>query len=66
VVTGTSAPSTEETEFRGAPEVGSLFVYNVTKDTTADHVRHFLERKKIPTVSVRVLSTVPARYYKVL
>jgi hypothetical protein len=53
VITGTSS---ESDGFRGAPEVRSLFVYHVNKETQEDDVKKYLVKRNVNVVSIRVLS----------
>lgn len=55
VIKGVAA-STDNSAFRGAPEVRSIFVANVSKTTKEEDVAQFLQQHDVHTVKVRVLS----------
>jgi hypothetical protein len=57
VITGKEeAVAEEEGAFRGAPAVGSLFVYNSRKDSTVDAVCRWLKSRNVDVVNIRVAS----------
>lgn len=55
VVKGT-AEASDDTGFRGAPEVRSVFIGNVHKTANEDEVAKFLRQHKVDVIKIRTLS----------